>query len=254
MLGTTNAPARRLIKIHKRKRKIGYLLDVVIPVTTRTRLQFLPCSLLQHLLRHHSLPHHYLCSPPLHLCSFLLCLLPCLALHLLFCFAFCLHLLSCSGLRLFMCSSLRLFPALLLLFLDLLASTPLLHFGIEDGCLVFATGLELQCCHLGPVLGLDRRGNSGGGGLGNVRHVVRKQRTEGTGKTGLIFIDPKFILRQSLQTPHCARRPHDSLIGASWVWPLKGGYCYDCVQLWVLSGYSGRSPLTPVALALIPFH
>jgi len=83
-------------------------------------------------------------------------------------------------------------------------------------------------------------------------------------KTGLIFIHPIFVLRQSLQTPHCARRPHDSLIGASWVRPLKGGYCYDHVQLQVLSSYSGRiaalqlnsghSPLTLVALVLIPFH
>jgi len=68
-------------------------------------------------------------------------------------------------------SLLCLFPVLLLLSLDLLASTPLLHFGIEDGHLVFATGLKLWCCRLGPVLGLDRRGNSGGGGLSNVRHV-----------------------------------------------------------------------------------
>ena len=83
-------------------------------------------------------------------------------------------------------------------------------------------------------------------------------------KTGLIFIHPNFVLRQSLRTPHCARRPHDSLIGASWVRPLKGGYCYDHVQLRILSGYSGRiaalqlysgrSPLTPVVLTLIPFR
>jgi len=55
-------------------------------------------------------------------------------------------------------------------------------------------------------------------------------------KTGLIFIHPNFVLRQSLRTPYCSRRPHDSLIGASWVRPLKGGYCYDHVQLQVLSG------------------
>jgi len=40
--------------------------------------------------------------------------------------------------------------------------------------------------------------------------------------------------------------------------------CYNHVQLWILSGYSGciaalqlnsgRSPLTPVVLALIPFR
>jgi len=160
-----------------------------------------------------------------------------LALHLLFGFAFRLHL---GPLCLFTRSSLRLFPALLLLSLDLLASTPLLCFGIKDGCLIFATGLKLWCCRLGPVLGLDCRGNSGGGGLGNVRHVVRGQRTEGTGKTGLIFIDPKFILRQTLRTPHCPRQPrqpHWGLMGSA----PKGG---DTVMT-IFN--SGSYPVTPVA-------
>ena len=51
----------------------------------------------------------------------------------------------------------------------------------------------------------------------------------------LLFIDPKFVLRPSLRTPHCSRWPHNSLIKASWIWPLKGGYYYDHVQLRVLS-------------------
>ena len=224
MLRTADTPARKLIKGSKGY-KIKYLPGVVAPVTTQTRLRLFPRSFLQHLLRQ---------CPLLHLRPVLLRLLTRLVLCFLFRFAFRLRLgplrlLLCSGLRLFMRSSLCLFLVLLLLFLDLLASTSLLCFGIKDRHLVFATRLELRCCCLGPVLGLNCRGNGGGGGLGNVQHVVRKQRTEGTGKTGLIFIDPKFILRQSLRTLHCARRPHDSLIGASWVWPLKGGYCYDRV-------------------------
>jgi len=225
-----NAPARRLLlKEIIKKNKIKHLPDVVVPVITQAHLRFLPCSLLRHLLRHCSLPCCYLCSPPLHLCSFLLCLLAHLVLHL------------CLGpLRLFTRSSLHLFPVLLLLSLDLLASTPLLCFGIKDGRLIFATGLKLWCCHLGPVLGLDRRGNSGGGGLGNVQHVVRGQRTEGTGKTGLIFIDPKFILRQTLWTPHCPRRPHQPHWGLMGSAP-KGGDT-------VMTIFNSRSyPVTPVA-------
>jgi len=63
---------------------------------------------------------------------------------------------------------------------------------------------------------------------------------QGKGRTSLIFIDPKFVLRQALWTLHCFRRPHNSLAGASWVQPLKGGYCYDHVQLQTLSGYSSH--------------
>ena len=141
---------------------MGYLPDIVVPVTTRTRL-----------LCQRPLSRSDLCSPPLHFCPVLLGLLARLVLRLLFGLAFHLHLgslrlLSCSCLHLFTRSSLHHFPALFLLFLDLLALTPLLRFGIEDGRLVFTTGLELRCCRLGPVIGLNRRGGSGGGGLSDV--------------------------------------------------------------------------------------
>jgi len=192
-----------------------------------------------------------------------------LALCLLFGLAFCLRLgslrlLLCSGLCLFARSPLRLFPTLFLLPLHLLTSTTLLRFGVEDVRLVFATGLQLRRGGLRPILGLSGSRGDGAGELGNVRHIVRGQRTEGTGKTGLIFIDPKFVLRHSLRALHCSRRPHVSLIGASWVRPLKGGYCYDHVQLRALSGYSsriaalqlnsGRASLTPVMVVQIYLH
>jgi len=167
-----------------------------------------------------------------------------LVLHLLSCFVLHLHLhslclLLCSLLCLLACSLLHLLPALFLFSLQLLTSMVLLCFGIKNVQLVLTTRLQFQCGGIGPVFGLGCNGAMGVVDLAVADMMIDGRKLGVKSKTGLIFIDPKSVLRHSLQTLHCSRRPHDSLIGASWVWPLKGGYCYDHVQLQILSSYPG---------------
>jgi hypothetical protein len=132
--------------------------------------------------------------------------------------------------------------------------------------------LQLRRGGLRPILGLSGSRGDGAGGLGNVRHIVRGQRTEGTGKTGLIFIDPKFVLRQTLRTPHYSRRPHQPHWGLMGSAP-KGGillrpcptpglirllrsHCSSTAQLRSRITYSGHGcadiPPLSTTLGLVP--
>jgi len=164
------------------------------------------------------------------LASLLLCLL--LGLPLCLCTSSLLRLHPCFPLRLFACPPRCLFTLLacLLLRLCLRLLVPSLLRPLRV-CHVVRQSPELLQLHSCPVHGCGRTGSGGsslrGCRLGNER--VRKFGVE-TKKLVCSYRSPFHT-----QTMDSGLRIvlNDHTV-ASWVWPLRGGYCQDHVQLWTL--------------------